>query len=126
MVILDDNALDHLIFGKILSRWNSTEQIQHSFDGTELIKMLQQCPETTLPDIIFLDINMPSMDGWEFLKQLKKIENNIHKLISVYVVSSSINPYDILRAKKYPFVKEYIIKPVSHEKLRTIFEHPIH
>nr|WP_321222116.1 response regulator [uncultured Psychroserpens sp.] len=71
-----------------------------------------------LPDIILLDINMPIMDGWQFLDEFVKIES--HKLITIYIVSSSIDPQDIKRAKKYQNISNYIVKPITIKKLKTI------
>jgi CheY-like chemotaxis protein len=68
--------------------------------------------------IILLDINMPIMDGWQFLDEFVKIES--HKLITIYIVSSSIDPQDIKRAKKYQNISNYIVKPITIKKLKTI------
>ena len=71
-----------------------------------------------IPEIILLDINMPIMDGWEFLDEFTQIET--HKLITIYVVSSSIDPADMNRVDNYKSVTNYIIKPISMEVLRQI------
>ena len=71
-----------------------------------------------IPEIILLDINMPIMDGWEFLDEFTQIET--HKLITIYVVSSSIDPADMNRVDNYKSVTNYIIKPISMEILRQI------
>ena len=73
-----------------------------------------------IPDIILLDINMPIMDGWEFLDEFIKIE--AHKSITIYIVSSSIDPVDLNRAKRYKNISNYIIKPISIETLKGILE----
>lgn len=73
-----------------------------------------------VPDIILLDINMPIMDGWEFLDEFVKIES--HKLITIYIVSSSIDPSDLNRAKRYKTISNYIIKPISTDTIKEILE----
>ena len=78
--------------------------------------------ENLLPDIIFLDLNMPVMDGWEFLNEFLKIKNNLNKKITLYVVSSSIDPRDLERVKSFNMVTDYLIKPIELKKFEKIFD----
>ncbi|MBA4055321.1 MAG: response regulator [Marivirga sp.] len=66
-----------------------------------------------LPDIILLDIYMPEVDGWEFLNQLKQIEDQLIKKAAIYIISSSNHPRDLSRAETFPDVKAYFQKPVT-------------
>jgi CheY-like chemotaxis protein len=75
-----------------------------------------------LPDIIFLDLNMPVMDGWEFLEHYVAFEQKIKKKIKLYIVSSSISPHDMERAKNFKVVTDFIIKPIIKEKFIEIIE----
>lgn len=74
-----------------------------------------------LPDVIFLDVRMPVMDGWEFMKEFAEIKSQLGKKISIYMISSSIDASDIDRAKKIPDVIDYIFKPVDVNRLEEIF-----
>ena len=71
-----------------------------------------------LPDVILLDLNMPVMDGWEFIEEFIKIPCS--KEILIYVVSSSIDPEDVKRAKSLESVSGYIVKPISLDSLKDI------
>lgn len=73
-----------------------------------------------LPDIILLDIYMPEVDGWEFLNQLRGIDNQLIKKASIYIISSSNHPRDITRAESFPQVKSYFQKPVTLEVLKNM------
>lgn len=73
-------------------------------------------------DVMFLDLNMPVMDGWEFLNEFIKIKNNLNKKITLYVVSSSIDPRDLERAKSFNLVTDYLIKPIELKKFEKIFD----
>ena len=73
-----------------------------------------------LPDIILLDINMPIMDGWQFMEYYLSIRHLISKNIDIYVVSSTISPDDMNRLKQYTFVRDLVIKPLQHDWLTRI------
>jgi CheY-like chemotaxis protein len=73
-----------------------------------------------LPDLILLDINMPVMDGWEFLHHLNKDERFLN--IPIYILTSSIDPDDEIKAKQYPNIKGYVIKPLSQKRLLEIHD----
>ena len=74
-----------------------------------------------LPDIILLDINMPVMDGWDFLEEFIKLKPQMDKKIKIYMLSSSINEADIARSKSYADVSDYITKPIKIETLISLF-----
>ncbi|NVK75256.1 MAG: response regulator [Oceanospirillaceae bacterium] len=73
-----------------------------------------------LPDIIFLDINMPYMDGWEFMEEFIKLKPKLSKPITIYMVSSSLQEEDINKAKSLENISEYIIKPISKERFQEL------
>lgn len=72
----------------------------------------------SLPEIIFLDINMPVMDGWDFLEEFETLSGTEN--VTIYVLSSSVDPADAERARSYPHVKDYITKPLNREKLKEL------
>ncbi|WP_316928100.1 response regulator [Gillisia marina] len=74
--------------------------------------------EEKLPDIILLDLNMPIMDGWQFLDEFTKIKTE--KKITIYIITSSVDPMDIEKAKEYNNVNNYIVKPITLEALQDI------
>ena len=73
-----------------------------------------------LPDVILLDLNMPIMDGWQFLDQLFTIPDAVG--IPIYIVSSSVDSRDIDKAKTYNMVSNYILKPFSLSKVQDLLE----
>ena len=75
-----------------------------------------------LPDILFLDLFMPIMDGWQFLEEFLSVKPNLAKPILIYVVSSSIYPEDISKAKSYSDVFDYIIKPITKKIFTDLIE----
>lgn len=111
--IIDDDPIFVLLFKKIIQKSERFNRVQNFPDGQyaieELIKMNEQ--GSGMPDIIFLDLNMPNIDGWQFLDAIEK-HSFITKL-NIYIVSSSIDTNEIERAKQYKCVKNFISKPIS-------------
>jgi len=74
----------------------------------------------SLPDLILLDINMPVLDGWQFMDEFIKLNPLIRKKITVYIVSSSIDEQDFKRAKSYEEISDFIVKPITGELLKKM------
>ena len=88
----------------------------------EAIEALLECDEkdNLLPTVIFLDISMPVMNGWEFLDSFQAAPINNKEKIKIVVMSSSINPLEIGMIKNYPIVHDYIVKPITPADLNKI------
>lgn len=118
--IIDDDPI--FIFGmkKIMDVIGFCNSIMVFKNGKEALNNLKAIilANEKLPDVILLDLNMPILDGWQFLEEFIQIP--CKKKIVIYVVSSSVDPEDVLRAKSYERVSDYIVKPVSIEKLKEI------
>jgi len=88
-------------------------------NGKEAIEFFKD--SESLPDLILLDLNMPIMNGWEFLEEFNPINKELGKEPSLYVVSSSIDPVDSEKAKSIECVRDYISKPISMQSFEQIF-----
>tara|TARA_R110001583_G_scaffold50577_10_gene158075 strand:- start:69375 stop:69710 length:336 start_codon:yes stop_codon:yes gene_type:complete len=73
-----------------------------------------------LPEVIFLDLNMPIMNGWEFLDEYKNCRHNISKKTIIYIISSSVDPRDLERVKDYNQIDTYILKPITPDDLGKV------
>jgi CheY-like chemotaxis protein len=126
LFIIDDDPVQHFIMKRMLNLYLKTnvDQVTHTDNADEILKFLEVNSDNSdrLPDMIFLDINMPIMNGWDFLERYKSIQQKITKLITIYIMSSSVDPRDISRSKKYRSVKDYVLKPVTRPALEKIFE----
>lgn len=75
--------------------------------------------EKSLPDVILLDLNMPVMDGWDFLEAFEKFEAELSKNVRVFIVTSSVDDKDKLRSKTFSCVKGFISKPLSPDIIKS-------
>jgi two-component system, chemotaxis family, chemotaxis protein CheY len=118
VALVDDDKIFQFTASRTIKALALTERILQFENGEEALKYLVENAkkEENLPDYIFLDINMPFVDGWMFLQDFTGLTENLAKKICIFMVSSSIDPRDIQRAKGIPEVKQYITKPVSREK----------
>jgi CheY-like chemotaxis protein len=76
----------------------------------------------SLPDLILLDINMPVLDGWQFMDEFVKIHPLIKKKVTIYIVSSSIDEADFAKARSYEHISDFIVKPINVAKLQKMVE----
>jgi CheY-like chemotaxis protein len=91
----------------------------NGLDGINYLKGLLE-NQDEMPDVIFLDINMPVMNGWEFLDEYQHFKDRINKEISIYMLSSSVYNDDIKKAETYSDVKKFISKPLTIDKLEKL------
>ncbi len=122
--LIDDDEVYQFIFRRQVEISNLASQIlifPNGQKGFDYLMNTLKAPEN-LPEYIFLDINMPIMDGWQFLEEFSTIKNELRKPINIYLVTSSIDERDIEKANQFSDVKEYLIKPISEEKIIEVFE----
>ena len=123
LVIIDDNPTDHYIMQRLLHNSQSCAQATYTFDGRLVLDYLQENKDSgTLPDVIFLDLDMPHLTGWEFLEELETFNRGAKKNVQVHIMSSSIRSADIFHSKKYACVNSFMTKPLSRDEINRICE----
>lgn len=124
ILLVDDDITFVFLTKRIILATKIVTNINEFNDSQDAIEFLKDNTDDTdlLPDVIFLDLSMPVMDGWGFLEEYIAIEKKIKKKIPLFIVSSSISPHDIDRAKNFSMVTDFIIKPLVKEKFIEIME----
>lgn len=122
VLIVDDDEINNFIAAKLIKKVNELSSVQTSLNGLEGINYIKSLLDNQekMPDVIFLDINMPIMNGWEFLDEYEKIKSLVQKETSIYMLSSSVYNDDIKKAETYTSVKKFISKPLTLEKLENL------
>ena len=118
--IIDDDPIYKLITKKLIQKTKLYSETIEFNNGNEAMIYFEATSD--LPDILLLDIEMPEMDGWEFLDEFSKLEKRINKESTVYNATSSSANEDKLKAEKYECVKEFLSKPINLDKLQKIAE----
>ena len=127
-MIIDDSAIDAFINQKMIQNHGFADKIythNSSESALEFFRNFDKLPElpySILPNIIMLDLNMPNQDGFAFLEEFEKISSKIKDKIKVVFVSSSNSNEDIEKAKSYPRVLAYVVKPIMLRDLDMIKE----
>ncbi|MEN7549659.1 response regulator [Rapidithrix thailandica] len=124
LAVVDDNEVVHFIIDEIVKKYQLAKRLLPFLDGESAIEFFKTaCEEQeALPDLLLLDINLPGLDGWDFLEEFAKIQSNLKKELTIYMLSSSINEQDMEKAAYNPFVSGYVTKPVTAEKLKNLLE----
>ncbi|WP_345949425.1 MULTISPECIES: response regulator [unclassified Mucilaginibacter] len=124
ILLVDDDEINNFISIKLIKKALIYTEITACLDGSyainQLLEMQEKDPES-LPDYILLDINMPIMNGWEFLDEFKRLGLDPLNKTKIFIISSSVFSNDINKAKSYDLVKDFISKPLNVEKIKELF-----
>lgn len=118
VLLIDDDRSINFLHRITLEDTKCVENVIVCDSGEEALFYLKDTP--VIPDVIFLDINMPGMNGWEFLKQYSLLDKQIIDNIILFVLSTSMNPTDQEKANKNEFVTCFLNKALTEELIIEI------
>lgn len=123
LTLVDDDEIFIFLTKKTIEQTKRVNLINVFTNGLDALNFLKQnrSEVDSLPEIILLDLNMPIMDGWQFLEAYTK-DPVVGKKIMIYICSSSISPDDVARSKAMSVVSDYIIKPIRTDQLVELID----
>ncbi|MDR5589351.1 response regulator [Christiangramia sp. SM2212] len=117
--VIDDDEIYQMIIKRLITKAKAFDETSYFMSATEALQNFDE-NISNLPSAILLDINMPIMDGWQFLKKLENTFPSLYDHTKVYIVTSSIAYSDKDKIEEFPKVSDFLSKPLSVEKLEEI------
>ena len=125
VLLVDDDEINNFISIKLIKKALLNTEIMACLNGKfaidQLVEIQKKDPEK-LPDYILLDINMPIMNGWEFLDEYKRLNIDPLGKCKIFIISSSVFSNDINKARSYNLVTDFISKPLNVDKIIELFK----
>jgi len=125
IMLIDDNKLDNFYHERVIRKHNAAKHVVVKESGEEALLYLRnksQNPADMHPEIIFLDINMPGMNGWEFIEEYKKLDAEVQSRMVVVMLTTSENPDDVAKAKANDVLFAFKTKPLTIEILNEVMK----
>lgn len=126
VLLIDDDEPTNVYNKLVLEQLGCIEKIKTVQSGMEALNYLNNSTNNDsdypCPDLIFLDINMPAMNGWEFLEQYKNLQSGKKGKVMIIMLTTSLFPEDQLKAKETPEVSGFEHKPLNGKKLKKLLE----
>lgn len=122
IMLIDDNKVDNFFHERVIKKNNAARNIIAVESGQEALDYIAQGSSVLQPELIFLDINMPGMDGWEFLDHYRQLEDSLQTAMIVVMLTTSENPDDKARAATQGILSDFKSKPLTKNMLTEVIE----
>ena len=120
-IVVDDDAISNLLCKSALCRYFGAPQIQLFSQPEKALEIISRGGTQSITTVIFLDINMPTMSGWDFLEIFNQFDHKIRSRFTIYMLSSSVDENDREMARLNPLVQGFLLKPINAEVLSSFF-----
>ena len=128
ILLVDDDGIYNFLHKKLINTAGYENHIEIALNGKTALDYLNECYKNDhdenhpLPGLILLDINMPVMNGWEFIDAFNELDKDFTRDITIVMVSSSMDPDDVTKAQKIKILREFTSKPLTIKKIDHIFK----
>lgn len=123
VLCVDDDPVTLMICKMVMAKAAFTQKIALAENGKVAIDLLNADPEATEVELVLLDLNMPVMNGWDFLDEFVRSQRHKLPAARIVILSSSVNPEDYEKARSYDVVIDFIKKPLTTEGLEAFKQH---
>lgn len=120
VLLVEDDAIARMVCERIMKLNGFADNVVMYDNAEAALRFLSSVKSENFPSVIFLDVNMPVLNAWDFLEEFAKVKTNPVQSPLIYLLSSSINPLDKEKASRYPLVQDFIEKPLKKEMLEKI------
>ena len=121
-IVIDDSKLDCFIAEKIIQNTGKCETVKVFQQATEALAFIKEKSASDTETVVFVDIQMPVMNGFEFVENFERLPDDLKKNYHIYMLSSSINENDIAKVKGYASVKHFLNKPLTNDTITAVLE----
>jgi CheY-like chemotaxis protein len=128
LFLIDDDTTSNFLDARLIKNYMITENLKvfnYANIALDELKQLVLTDSLEFPDLILLDIQMPYMNGWQFIEEFQKFPQAVLNKCKLFMFSSSANPQDIEKAKTYKVVNGFITKPLTIDKLNNLNQAPV-
>lgn len=126
ILIIDDDPTTGFLYSRLINKFGVSQEVELANGGEEALQLIEDHiksqNEDKIPQLIFVDLNMPFMDGFEFLDAYQRLEFKNKDSVVISVLTSSYLPQDVKRVKEFPVVNDYMVKPLTEEKVMELME----
>ncbi len=122
IMVIDDDPICNLLTTRVIEKANIDSKIQVFDNPLEALKRLER-DSVSMPNMIFLDLNMPVLHGWDFVNLFLEIDSRKTKNVSLVILSASSNQTDLDKAVEVGCIQKYITKPLKTEDVRNLYNH---
>ena len=124
-VLIDDDSIFNFIHAKVIRQIDEDAEIADFISSSEALSFIKKRFDSQNGErlLVFLDINMPEMNGFELLDAILELPAECSSKMSIYIITSSLNEKDVQKAKEYQLLKGYIGKPLSFDRLKEVIKY---
>jgi CheY-like chemotaxis protein len=122
VMVIDDNEIDRYIANRNITKYDFAEEVITMESSRAALNFLGSLKDMTeqLPQLIFLDIRMPEIDGFGFLEEYEKLPDSVKQNCIIMMLTTSLNPTDHERANNNPYVNRFLNKPLDKDKIESL------